>query len=223
MQAIIVNWQKAASAKTMPSALLSTQAEREGRGPVYLLRHRPAANLDEITQPARGRDSAARGNAVRRHLVRTRQAARARCGQLHRERSTAPLRRSAITAGKSCHRTGEAQSLRQWSAAATFQWLNAEHIPFDDNQGESQHYISSGCSYLYGRNRLCRLNDYGRTAQEISALWKNINSFLPAIVGKKELAIPKTANLDISLYAPALIPPSDTASRIVREPGSTPE
>jgi hypothetical protein len=189
MQTIIINSQKGGSGKTMLSAHLSTQAEREGDGPVYLIDTDPQGTLTKW-HSLRAAEAPQRVEvpfaAIGQGLAKLKQRGAAYCIV-----DTAPSRdedvSSLFKAGRPCDCSRAAQSLgylvssRDVSVAQSRAY--SIRLRHDADQAKRQHYsaisrpsleIRRGCSYIRGRpDSVCRFHDgredsAGATAQRAS-------------------------------------------------------
>ena len=214
MQTIIINSQKGGSGKTMLSAHLSTQAEREGDGPVYLIDTDPQGTLTrwhslrEAEAPQRVEVPF---TAIRKGLAKMKERGASYCIV-----DTAPSREedvlSLLKQADLVIVPVQPSPSDIWSAAATFQLLKAESIPFvfvmtrtkanASITAQSVALLSKfgevAPTFVADRTAYAASMTDGRTAQELApkgpagqemtALWKNIKAAIPAKAQKKELA-----------------------------------
>jgi chromosome partitioning protein len=214
MQTIIINSQKGGSGKTMLSAHLSTQAERDGDGPVYLIDTDPQGTLTkwhslrEAEAPQRVEVPFA---AIEKGLAKLKERGAAYCIV-----DTAPSRDehvlSLLKLADLVIVPVQPSPSDIWSAAATFQLLKAERIPFifvmmrtkvnASITAQSVALLSKfgevAPTFVADRTAYAASMTDGRTAQELqpkgpaghemTALWKNIKAVIPATTNHKELA-----------------------------------
>jgi chromosome partitioning protein len=206
LQTIIINSQKGGSGKTMLSAHLATQAEREGEGPAYIIDTDPQGTLTkwhtlrEAEAPQRVEPSlAVIGQALDKLRAR---------GASYCFIDTAPSREadvlSLLKLADLVIVPVQPSPSDIWSAAATFQLLKAEAIPFvfvmmrtKPNAGitaQSMALLSKygqvAATLVADRTAYAAAMTDGRTAQELApkgpaalemaALWKNIKEVIPA-------------------------------------------
>jgi chromosome partitioning protein len=214
MQTIIINSQKGGSGKTMLSAHLSTQAERDGDGPVYLIDTDPQGTLTkwhslrEAETPQRVELPFA---AIGHGLAKLKERGARYCFV-----DTAPSREEDVL---SLLRLADLVIVPVqpspsdiWSAAATFQLLKAEQIPFvfvmmrtkvnASITAQSVALLSKfgevAPTFVADRTAYAASMTDGRTAQELqvkgpaaqemTALWKNIKTCIPTQAKRKEVA-----------------------------------
>ena len=214
MQTIIINSQKGGSGKTMLSAHLSTQAERDGEGPVFLIDTDPQGTLTKW-HSLRAAETPQRVEvpftAIGQGLAKLTQRGASYCIV-----DTAPSRDehvlSLLKLADLVIVPVQPSPSDIWSAAATFQLLKAERIPFVfvmmrtktnasitaqsvallSKYGEvAPTFVADRTAYAAsmtdGRTAQ-ELHPKGPAAQEMAALWKNIKAALPVTDEKKELA-----------------------------------
>lgn len=214
MRTIVINSQKGGSGKTMLSAHLSTQAEREGEGPVYLIDTDPQGTLTkwhsirEAEAPQRVEVPFA---AIGQGLARLEER-----GALWCIVDTAPSRgedvRDLLKLANLVIVPVQPSPSDIWSAAATFQLLKTGSIPFvfvmmrtKPNAGITAQSVALLSKYgevaptfIADRTAYAASMTDGRTAQELqpkgpaaqemTALWRNIKAVMPAIPKKKQPA-----------------------------------
>jgi chromosome partitioning protein len=212
MHTIIINSQKGGSGKTMLSSHLSTQAEREGDGPVFLIDTDPQGTLTkwhslrEAEAPQRVEVPFA---AIGQGLAKLKERGASYCFI-----DTAPSRDadvlSLLKLADLVIVPVQPSPSDIWSAAATFQLLKAENIPFvfvmmrtkanASITAQSVALLSKfgevAPTFVADRTAYAAAMTDGRTAQELqpkgpagqemAALWKNIKSVLPATARKKK-------------------------------------
>ena len=214
MQTIIINSQKGGSGKTMLSAHLSTQAELEGEGPVYLIDTDPQGTLTRwhsLRQAEIPQRVEVPFAAIEQALgkLKTR-------GVTYCIVDTAPSREedvlSLLKLADLVIVPVQPSPSDIWSAAATFQLLKAERIPFvfvmtrtktnASITAKSVALLSKfgevAATFAADRTAYAASMTDGRTAQELqpkgpagqemAALWKDIKAALPVIDHKEELA-----------------------------------
>ena len=214
MQTIIINSQKGGSGKTMLSAHLSTQAERDGNGPVYLIDTDPQGTLTkwhslrEAETPQRVElPFAAIGQGLGKLKER---------GARYCIVDTAPSREedvlSLLRLADMVIVPVQPSPSDIWSAAATFQLLKAESIPFvfvmmrtkpnASITAQSVALLSKfgqvAPTFVADRTAYAASMTDGRAAQELlvkgpaalemTALWKNIKACIPKKAKRKEVA-----------------------------------
>jgi len=214
MQTIVVNSQKGGSGKTMLAAHLSTQVERDREGPAYLIDTDPQGTLTRwhsLRQAEAPQRVEVPFTAIERGLAKLEERGASYCFV-----DTAPSREEDVLS-----------LLRQadlvivpvqpspsdiWSAAATFQLLKAEAIPFvfvmtrtktnANITAQSVALLSKfgevAPTFVGDRTAYAASMTDGRTAQELqpkgpasqemASLWKDIKAVLPATPRKKGLA-----------------------------------
>ncbi len=212
MQTIIINSQKGGSGKTMLSAHLATQAERDSEGPAYIIDTDPQGTLTkwhslrdaEVPQRVEPPLSAI-GQALGKLRAR---------GASYCFVDTAPSREadvlSLLKLADLVIVPVQPSPSDIWSAAATFQLLKAESIPFvfvmmrtKPNAGITAQSVALLSKYgevaptfVADRTAYAAAMTDGRTAQElnvkgpaaheIASLWKNIKALIPAHTQLKE-------------------------------------
>ncbi len=213
LQTIIINSQKGGSGKTMLSAHLATQAEREGDGPAYIIDTDPQGTLTkwhslrEAGSPQRVEPPLA---AIAQALDKLRARGASYCFV-----DTAPSREadvlSLLKLADLVIVPVQPSPSDIWSAAATFQLLKAEGIPFvfvmmrtKPNAGitaQSMALLSKygqvAATLVADRTAYAAAMTDGRTAQELAAkgpaalemaaLWKNIKEITPVHAQQKGL------------------------------------
>ena len=214
MQTIIINSQKGGSGKTMLAAHLSTQAEREGEGPVYLIDTDPQGTLTKwhsLRQAEVPQRIEVPFDVIERGLTKLKEIGAAYCFV-----DTAPSREqdvlSLLKLADLVVVPVQPSPSDIWSAASTFQILKAERIPFTfvmtrtktnanitaqsvallSKYGEvSPTFVADRTAYAAsmtdGRTAQ-ELHAKGPAAEEMAALWKNIKTALPATTRKKGVA-----------------------------------
>jgi len=213
MQTIIVNSQKGGSGKTMLSAHLSVQAEREGNGPVYLIDTDPQGTLTKwhsLREAEIPQRVEVPFHAVAAGLSKLKERA-AYCIV-----DTAPSRGEDVSAllklADLVIVPVQPSPSDIWSAAATFQLLKAERIPFIfvitrtkpnasitaqsvallSKYGEvAPTFVADRTAYAAGMTdgrTAQELQPKGAPGQEMAALWKNIKAAIAATTDRKELA-----------------------------------
>lgn len=205
MQTIIINSQKGGSGKTMLSAHLATQAEREGDGPAYIVDTDPQGTLTKW-HSLRQAEAPQR---VEPPLAAMKQA----LGKLEARNAsycfidTAPSREadvlSLLKLADLVIVPVQPSPSDIWSAAATFQLLKAEGIPFvfvmtrtktnasitAQSVALLSKYGEVAATFVADRTAYAAAMTDGRTAQELltkgpaalemAALWKNVKAALP--------------------------------------------
>ena len=214
MQTIIINSQKGGSGKTMLSAHLATQAERDGDGPAYIIDTDPQGTLTKwhslraAETPQRVEPPLA---AIAQALVKLRDRKAAYCFI-----DTAPSREadvlSLLKLADLVIVPVQPSPSDIWSAAATFQLLKAQGIPFVFVMTRTKTNASITAqsvallsrfgevapTFVADRTAYAAAMTDGRTAQELlargpaaiemAALWKNIKVAILANIEQKELA-----------------------------------
>ena len=214
MQTIIINSQKGGSGKTMLSAHLATQAERDGDGPAYIIDTDPQGTLTKwhslraAETPQRVEPPLA---AIAQALVKLRDRKAAYCFI-----DTAPSREadvlSLLKLADLVIVPVQPSPSDIWSAAATFQLLKAQGIPFVFVMTRTKTNASITAqsvallsrfgevapTFVADRTAYAASMTDGRTAQELlargpaaiemAALWKNIKVAILANIEQKELA-----------------------------------
>lgn len=212
MHTILINSQKGGSGKTMLSAHLSVQAEREGDGPVYLIDTDPQGTLTkwhslrEAEAPQRVEVPFA---AIGQGLAKLKERGTSYCFV-----DTAPSREEDVSAllklADLVIVPVQPSPSDIWSAAATFQLLKAKRIPFlfvitrtkphasitAQSVALLSKYGQVAATFVADRTGYAAAMIDGRTAQELApkgpaaqemaALWRNIKAAIPAVT--KELA-----------------------------------
>jgi chromosome partitioning protein len=218
MQTIIINSQKGGSGKTMLSAHLSTQAERDGDGPAYLIDTDPQGTLTKW-HSLRVAEAPQRVEvpftAIRKGLERLKERGASYCFV-----DTAPSREadvlSLLQLADLVIVPVQPSPSDIWSAAATFQLLKAERIPFvfvmtrtktnASITAQSVALLSKfgevAPTFVADRTGYAASMTDGRTAQELTpkgpaalemaALWKDIKALIPAKTQEKGLAHAKS-------------------------------
>lgn len=214
MQTIIINSQKGGSAKTMLSAHLSTQAERAGDGPVYLIDTDPQGTLTRW-HSLRAAEAPQRVEvpfiAISKGLAKLKERGASYCFV-----DTAPSREEDVLfllkLADLVIVPVQPSPSDIWSAAATFQLLKAEQIPFVfvmtrtkanasitaqsvallSNFGRvAPTFVADRTAYaasmIDGRTAQ-ELHPKGPAGQEMAALWHNIKAALPVSDVNKEVA-----------------------------------
>lgn len=214
MQTIIVNSQKGGSGKTMLSAHLATQAEREGNGPAYIIDTDPQGtstkwhSLRDAETPQRVEPPLA---AIAQALDKLRAREASYCfidTALSREADVLSLLKLADLVIVPV----QPSPSDIWSAAATFQLLKAEGIPFvfvmtrtktnasitAQSVALLSRYGEVAATFVADRTAYAAAMTDGRTAQELiakgpaatemAALWKNIKAAIPTHSQQKEQA-----------------------------------
>lgn len=213
MQTIIINSQKGGSAKTMLAAHLSIEAERNGDGPVYLI------------------DTDPQGTLTRWHTLRQAQTPqRVEVPFAVLDKGIAKLKERGAsycivdTAPSKAEDVLSLLKLAQlvivpvqpspsdiWSAAATFQLLKAERIPFlfvitrtINNASITAKSVANlskfgevAATFIANRTAYASAMTDGRTApelapkgpaaNEIADLWKEVKESIPATTNMQEL------------------------------------
>ncbi len=214
MQTIIINSQKGGSGKTMLSAHLATQAERDGDGPAYIIDTDPQGTLTKwhslraAETPQRVEPPLA---AIAQALVKLRDRKAAYCFI-----DTAPSREadvlSLLKLADLVIVPVQPSPSDIWSAAATFQLLKAQGIPFVFVMTRTKTNASITAqsvallsrfgevapTFVADRTAYAASMTDGRTAQELlargpaaiemAALWKNVKVAILANIEQKELA-----------------------------------
>ncbi len=214
MQTIIVNSQKGGSGKTMLSAHLATQAEREGNGPAYIIDTDPQGTLTkwhslrDAETPQRVEPPLA---AIAQALDKLRAREASYCFI-----DTAPSREadvlSLLKLADLVIVPVQPSPSDIWSAAATFQLLKAEGIHFvfvmtrtktnasitAQSVALLSRYGEVAATFVADRTAYAAAMTDGRTAQELiakgpaatemAALWKNIKAAIPTHSQQKEQA-----------------------------------
>lgn len=214
MQTIVINSQKGGSAKTMLAAHLSTQAELEGNGPVYLIDTDPQGTLTRwhtLRQAEIPQRVEVPFAAIERGIAKLRERGAAYCIV-----DTAPSKAEDVLALLKLAQLVivpvQPSPSDIWSAAATFQQLKAERIPFlfvmtrtKTNASITAKSVANlskfgevAATFVGDRTAYASSMTDGRTAQELApkgpaavemaALWKEIKAALPVKNVRKELA-----------------------------------
>ena len=206
MHTIIINSQKGGSGKTQLSAHLSTQAERDGDGPVYLIDTDPQGTLTKW-HSLRSAEAPQRIEvpfaAIGQGLAKLKERGASYCIV-----DTAPSREedvlSLLKLADLVIVPVQPSPSDIWSAAATFQLLKNERIPFlfvmtrtkanANITAQSVALLSKfgevAPTFVADRTAYAASMTDGRTAQELqpkgpaaqemAALWRNIKAALPA-------------------------------------------
>jgi chromosome partitioning protein len=214
MHTIIINSQKGGSGKTMLSAHLSTQAEQAGNGPAYLIDTDPQGTLTKwhsLREAAAPQRVEVPFTAIEKGLAKLKERGASYCII-----DTAPSRGEDVSAllklADLVIVPVQPSPSDIWSAAATFQLLKAERIPFlfvitrtKPNASITAQSVALLSKYgevapifVADRTAYAASMTDGRTAQELApkgpaaqemaVLWKNIKAALPVTARKKELA-----------------------------------
>jgi chromosome partitioning protein len=214
MQTIIINSQKGGSGKTMLCAHLSAQAERDGDGPAYLIDTDPQGTLTKwhsLRQAEAPQRVEVPFAAIGKGLDKLRGRGASYCFV-----DTAPSRESDVLSllGLADLVIVPVQPSPSdiWSAAATFQLLKAERIPFvfvmtrtktnanitAQSVALLSKYGEVAATLIADRTGYAASMTDGRTAQELTpkgpaalelaSLWKNIKAALPAATQEKGMA-----------------------------------
>jgi chromosome partitioning protein len=215
MQTIIINSQKGGSGKTMLSAHLSTEAERQGEGPVYLVDTDPQGTLTKW-HTLRQAEAPQRVELAFDAIEQGRDKLINR-GAAYFFVDTPPSREKELL---SVLRLADLVIIPVqpspsdiWSAAATFQLLKGEGIPFifvmmrtkpnasitAKSVANLSKYGEVADTFVADRTAYASAMTDGRTAQELApkgpaaqemaALWKNIKAAIHAVPEKRELAV----------------------------------
>lgn len=211
MQTIIINSQKGGSGKTMLSAHLSAQAEMAGEGPVYLIDTDPQGTLTKwhsLRQAETPHRVEVPFAAIEKGRAKLEERGASYCIV-----DTAPSREeevlSLLKQADLVIVPVQPSPSDIWSAAATFQLLKAESIPFvfvmtrtkananitAQSVALLSKYGEVAATFVADRTAYAAAMTDGRTAQELQpkgpaaremeALWKEIKAALPRKAHKK--------------------------------------
>ncbi len=214
LQTIIINSQKGGSGKTMLSAHLATQAERESEGPAYIIDTDPQGTLTKW-HSLRAAETPQRVEPPLTAIAQTLNRLRARQAS-YCFVDTAPSREadvlSLLKLADLVIVPVQPSPSDIWSAAATFQLLKAETIPFlfvmmrtktnasitAQSVALLSKYGEVAATFVADRTAYAAAMTDGRTAQELTAngpaahemaaLWKNVKAAIPPYTQQKEHA-----------------------------------
>jgi chromosome partitioning protein len=204
VQTLIVNSQKGGSGKTMLSAHLATQAERDEEGPVYLIDTDPQGTLTKwhsLREAEKPQRIELPFSAIGQGLAKLEARGASYCII-----DTAPSReQDVLSLLKLAHLVlvpVQPSPSDIWSAATTFQLLKAEEIPFvfvmtrtkpnasitAQSVALLSRYGTVAPTFVSDRTAYAAAMTDGRTAQELrangpaalemAALWKNVKAAL---------------------------------------------
>jgi chromosome partitioning protein len=212
MQTIVINSQKGGSAKTMLATHLATEAERAGNGPVYLIDTDPQGTLTRwhtLRQAETPQRVEVPFAALERGIGKL-----AERGAVYCIVDTAPSKaEDVLTLLKLAQLVivpVQPSPSDIWSAAATFQLLKAERIPFLFVMTRTINHASItaksvanlskfgevAATFIANRTAYASAMTDGRTApelapkgpaaDEIAALWREVKEALVQIATRKQ-------------------------------------